>query len=94
MIIKENRYTAIIEFEVIKPNSHFAETKGEKLKLSMFGEFCPDNSLRGYSLLFLLDNPLYYRISKIVEKGKILVIPADRKQNYASDISTSQLING
>ena len=80
--MRKDRYTAIIEFEVIAPTNDM-EKVGEKLNLSMFGEFCPDNSLRGYSLLYLIDHPKHYRISKITMQGKTYVIPIDRKQNYA-----------
>jgi hypothetical protein len=52
--MKKDRYTAILEFEVIAPTNDM-ETIGEKLKLSAFGEYCPDASMRGYSLLHLLD---------------------------------------
>lgn len=78
--------TAIIEFEVIFP-ANCIEKVGEKLKLSLFGEFCPDKSLRGYSLLFLLDNPMHYRVSKVKMKGRVFSIPSDRKKNYATDLA-------
>lgn len=55
----------ITEFEVIKPTNEI-ESVGEKLKLSAFGEFCPDNSLRGYSIQFLLSSPENYRVSKVI----------------------------
>lgn len=74
--------TAITQFEVILPSNEI-ETIGEKLNLSLFGEYCPDNSLRGYSLLFLLDNPMHYRVSKIKNNGSEFVIPAEREKNYA-----------
>lgn len=80
--MKKKYYTGIIEFEVIKPTNDM-ETIGEKLKLSQFGEYCPDNSLRGYGLLHLLDNPLFYRVSKIIMQGRVYIIPADREKNYA-----------
>lgn len=80
--MKKKHYTAITEFEVIAPTNDM-ETIGEKLKLSMFGEYCPDNSLRGYSLLHLLDHPLHYRVSKITMQGISYIIPADRKKNYS-----------
>jgi len=67
--MKKSNWTAIIEFEVIKPTNEM-ETKGEKLKLSPFGEYCPDNSLRGYQFAFLLMNNRNYRPTKIVSQGK------------------------
>ncbi len=77
---KENR-TTITEFEVILPITSL-ETVGEKLKLSNFGEYCPDNSLRGYQLLYLLDHPKYYRISQVMMKGINYIIPIDREKNW------------
>jgi hypothetical protein len=66
--MKKKNWTTIIEFEVVKPINDI-ETKGEKIKLSPFGEYCPDNSLRGYQLGYLLLNPKNYRPTKIVVKG-------------------------
>ncbi len=80
--MKKDRYTAITEFEVIAPTNDL-EFIGEKLKLSNFGEFCPDNGLRGYSLLSLLDHPSHYRVSKMTMKGKSYIVPADREKDYA-----------
>lgn len=79
--MKKEHHTTIAEFEVIAP-VHDAETVGEKLKLSAFGEYCPDNSLRGYSLLHLLDHPLHYRVTKIIMQGKTYQIPSDREKNW------------
>jgi hypothetical protein len=79
--MKNQHYTTILEFEVIAPTCDI-EVVGEKLTLSEFGEYCPDNSLRGYSLLSLLDHPLHYRVSKIVMKGVKYIIPIDREKNY------------
>ena len=80
-LIREKRTTAITEFEIIAPTNEL-ETIGEKLTLSMFGEYCPKKSLRGYSLLELLDHPAHYRVSKITMKGQLYVIPADREKNW------------
>jgi len=79
--MKKENHTAIIEFEVIAPTNEI-ETIGEKLELSQFGEYCPNNSLRGYSLLFLLDHTNHYRVSKIRMKGKNYIIPIDREKNW------------
>lgn len=65
---KKQHYTTILEFTVIKLRTEM-ETVGEILKLSQFGEYCPDNSLRGYSLTWLLDHPEYYRASKVISQG-------------------------
>jgi hypothetical protein len=67
--MKQQHYTAITEFEVIKPTNEI-ETVGEKLTLSMFGEYCPSNSLRGYSLKHLLSNSKNYKPTKIIQQGK------------------------
>ena len=67
--MRKSNWTAILEFEVIKPTNEM-ETKGEKIKLSAFGEYCPDNSLRGYQLAYLLMRPKNYRPTKIVSKGQ------------------------
>ena len=79
--MKKERYTTITEFEVIEPTNDI-ETIGEKIKLSAFGEYCPDGSLRGYSLLHLLDHQLHYRVSKIIMQGNEYEIPLGREQNW------------
>ena len=79
--MKKENYTAILEFEITNITCG-SEKVGEKLSLSEFGEYCPKKGLRGYSLLFLLDHPAHYRVSKIVMKGKNYIIPADRDKNY------------
>jgi hypothetical protein len=66
---KKQHYTSILEFEVVKPQ-HELETVGERLKLSMFGEYCPDASLRGYELEELLTKPQHYRPKIIVQMGE------------------------
>lgn len=71
-IIKE-RHTAIIDFVVIKPTNEY-ETVGEILKLSFFGEYCPDKSMRGYSLFHLLTHPINYCIKSIIQKGVVYEI--------------------
>lgn len=68
-----DKYTAVLEFEVISPQ-HELEKIGERLKLSLFGEYCPDNSLRGYSLEELLIKPQHYRAKVIVQMGKIIML--------------------
>lgn len=68
---KKENYTTILEFEVIKPK-HELESKGERLKLSFFGEYCPDASLRGYELEELLMKPQHYQPKLIVQSGKII----------------------
>ena len=69
----KDQYTTILEFEVIDPQ-HDLETVGERLKLSMFGEYCPDASLRGYQLEELLTKSKNYRACKIVQMGKVIDI--------------------
>jgi hypothetical protein len=73
---KKEQYTTILEFEVVKPQ-HELETVGERLKLSMFGEYCPDTSLRGYELEELLLKPQHYRAKVIVQMGETVSL------NYA-----------
>jgi hypothetical protein len=73
---RKEQYTTIIEFEVVKPQ-HDLETVGERLKLSMFGEYCPDASLRGYSLEELLIKPKHYRVKVIIQMGETISL------NYA-----------
>lgn len=79
--MKKANHTAILEFEVIKPANEL-ESTGETLSLSHFGEYCPANSLRGYSLRFLLDNPQHYAITKIRMKGKDFKLDIFRNKNY------------
>jgi hypothetical protein len=71
------KLTTILEFEVVAP-LNIMETKGEKFSLSIFGEYCPKCSSRGYSLLYLLDFPNNYRVSMIAQKGEVYEIPANR----------------
>lgn len=71
--MRKDNHTAIAEFEVIKPTNDI-ETVGEKLTLSFFGEYCPDRSLRGYQLSWLLQHPKNYRITKLIEKGKEILM--------------------
>lgn len=68
---KTHNYTAIQSFEVIVPTNEM-ETIGEILNLSMFGEYCPDNSMRGYSLEYLLSLPENYRVNAIYQKGQLI----------------------
>lgn len=74
--------TNIIEFTVIAPTNDL-ERIGEKIELTNFGEYCSDNSLRGYSLLHLLDHPAHYRVSRIMMRGKFYEIPPEREKNFA-----------
>lgn len=88
--MKKDAETNIVEFEVIAPTNDL-EQIGEKLTLSKFGEFCPENSKRGYNLLFLLDHTMHYRVSKIMMKGKTYIVPADRHKNYVTDMHPNSL---
>lgn len=87
--MKTHDYTAIIEFEVVKP-SNADETIGDKITLNEFGEFNDENLRRGHSLLYLLDNPEHYRVSKLVMRGINYIIPLDRKKNYATEMAINQ----
>ena len=62
--------TGILEFTIMQAHNEI-ETIGEVLSLSFFGEYCPPNSLRGYSLEFLLTHPEFYKASKIVDMEQI-----------------------
>ena len=73
--MRKANYTAITEFVVLKPKDEL-ETVGEKLRLSNFGEYCPDNSLRGYTLQELLINSENYKPSVIIEMGKTISLPS------------------
>ncbi len=88
--MKKDYETGIIEFEVIAPTNDL-EKIGEKLTIGKMGEYCPDNSLRGYNLLFLLDHTMHYRVSKIMMRGKVYEIPADRKKNHITDVHPDSL---
>lgn len=68
---KKKQYTSILSFEVIKPQ-HDIETVGEVLELSSFGEYCPEASMRGYSLEELLIKTDHYRPKVIVQMGEVL----------------------
>lgn len=71
----------ILEFEVIEPTNDI-ERRGEKLSLTEHGEYCPEKGLRGYNLLFLLDHPSHYWVSKIVMRETVYEIPVDREKNW------------
>lgn len=73
MKMLNNRYTAILSFEVIKPSNEL-ETAGEILQLSQFGEYCPEKSLRGYQLQELLMKPEYYQPKEIIQKGETIAL--------------------
>lgn len=75
---KMNYKTIIVEFEVIEPTDHF-ESIGEKLMLSMGGEYCPVNSLRGYELGELLLMRENYRPTKLLQQGVLIEIKYHHK---------------
>jgi hypothetical protein len=81
----KKHYTAILEFEIIKPIDD-DEKQNEPLILTYSGEYRPVCSMRGYPLLYLLDNPDHYRVSKIMMRGISYVIPGDREKNYAQNL--------
>lgn len=68
---RKEQYTTITEFEVVEPQYEL-ETIGERLKLSNFGEYCPDASMRGYSLEELLTKPKHYRVKVIIQMGETI----------------------
>ncbi len=67
---KKNPST-ILSFIVTEPTNEF-ETKGEILKLSGFGEYCPEASLRGYSLSYLLSCSNHYAPHQLIEEGVLI----------------------
>jgi len=71
-----NKYeTNISQFMVHTPSNEMEE-QGEILYLSRFGEYCPFNSMRGYSLFHLITHPENYSIKTIIDQGKkIEIIP-------------------
>ncbi len=73
---RKEQYTTITEFEVIKPQNEY-ETVGERLELSDFGEYCPKQSMRGYSLEELLIKPENYKPKVIIQMGETISL------NYA-----------
>lgn len=75
--IKKEYTSAILEFEVIWPTND-QDMIGEKLPLSVFGEYGP----RGYTLLYLLDHPAHYRVSRVLMRGIKYEIPIDREKNW------------
>lgn len=70
---KINTKTAITIFVVIKPLDEL-EMVGEELILTFFGEYCPERSMRGYSLFHLVTHPQNYCIKTIMQQGKIYQI--------------------
>jgi hypothetical protein len=69
----EDRVTLIKEFVVILPQNNM-EKFGERLKLSIFGEYCPPNSLRGYQLKELLTKSHAYKPKIIIQKGVEVIL--------------------
>lgn len=82
--------TTITEFMVMRPTNDL-EIVGERLKLSRFGKYRPERSRGEYSLSFLLDNPGFYAISEIIDRGQVIQINAGRETNYARSRSLSPL---
>ena len=62
--------TGILSFKVAKPK-YDRDKEGELLELSQFGEYCPANSLRGYSLTELLKHPENYHIHQVFDRGEV-----------------------
>jgi hypothetical protein len=63
------KLSLITDFVVIKPTNEI-ETKGEILTLSIFGEYCPEASLRGYELKDLLLQPENYKPLNILHQDQ------------------------
>lgn len=73
-----DKASCITSFIVVKPTNEF-ESYGEKLNLSIHGEYCPKQSLRGYQLAFLLEHPENYKVGKIIQKGQEKMILGNSK---------------
>lgn len=68
--------TYIASFRIIAPHPFDEIGKpGEILRLSIFGEYCPENSLRGYQLHDLLMSPACYQPYEIYVKGELITFP-------------------
>lgn len=72
----QKNYTAILEFEIIKPNN-FQEKLGERLVLSNFGEYTKKESLMGYSLDELVLHPERFRPKVICQEGVVIELNYD-----------------
>lgn len=75
----------ITEFEVVQPANNL-EKAGQKIDLMPIGSYQNENGGSGYSLIYLLENPSYYRVSEIVMCGAKLKVPNGRSTNYAKAI--------
>lgn len=69
----------VLEFEVIAPTRD-SEVIGDIYRLDEDGYYV--RGLYSKSLLFMLDHPAHYRISKIRMQNHSYQIPRDREQNY------------
>lgn len=78
---KRTNACLISEFEVVNPTNEF-ESIGLKFTMDVKGRYRVPGRILEYSLLFLLDHPLHYRISKVVMNGIQYVIPVDREKNW------------
>jgi len=78
---KQKDASAILEFIVTNPVNDTEKT-GEKLELCMDGEYRPRKGPRRYNLIFLLDHPAHYRISRILMREIKYSLPADREKNW------------
>jgi len=88
-----NKYeTNISQFMVHTPSNKMEE-QGEILYLSRFGEYCPSNSIRGYSLFHLITHPENYSIKTIIDQGKkIEIIPTITAQTKIPKTADSNVI--
>jgi len=77
--------TTILQFEVIDVCNP-VEIIGELFDLKEDGYYHSSITPgRQCSLIYLIDNPLYYRISIILSHEKKYVYPKDRRLNYAKE---------
>lgn len=78
---KKKDASAILEFIITNPVNEI-EKVGEKLALCSDGEYRAGKGPRRYNLIFLLDHPAHYRVSRILMKEIKYCLPADREKNW------------
>lgn len=78
---KKKDASAILEFIVTNPVDE-TEKIGEKLSLCLDGEYRPGKGFRRYNLIFLLDHPAHYRVSRILMKEIKYSLPENREKNW------------
>ena len=78
---KKKDASAILEFIVTNPVGE-NEKVGEKLALNVDGEYHSGDRKRRYNLIFLLDHPAHYRVSRVLMQEIKYSLPEDRERNW------------